>query len=326
MTEPQRYSEKRLADGFDAHLLLTSPLSFTTTQFLEAMAVEFPGVADDAFIDIGTRFDTSESVSLAMFAPMGGDYGPMLMNCQKGARAPIDHYETAIQRAYGFKGARRALEKHTHYISISANSKGADLASRFRAARLVTCAAAVLAEDPGCLGVLFPAGDVLADPKAWRKGARQALKDEFPLDIWATFQVNPYQDPKSGKTFYSCGSVGVAAFNGHEIAFPAAPVQPLYAIKNVYCAAKIMLERGNEFRDSDTIGVENGDERLRIRFLPEGDNAQTDTWVILHPKCVVDEIEMFGERSRPPAPAGVDNRNFGEDNFMQKLLKRPKLF
>lgn len=319
MAEKQRYSEKRLKDGFTAMLLLRAPLSFRLGELVAAIEAEFPRLGKWQSLMGDRAIRTDDVVTMAPLAPLDGGGWVNLIG-SKVERAPLDHYRSAVSRARGFPGAEAALRDHTHYLSVSANSKDQSLAERYRAARLVTCVAAVLAEDPDCLGVLFPSGDVIASPQAWRAGASEAHDDKWPLAIWTSMELTVFQNTTTNRREVACGAVGMAAFNGHEVCFPSAPVEPLYAAKYVFCAMAIILERGHVFRDSDTIGVENGDERLRIRLLKEGEQAQTDTWVIIHPNSSLNELAMFGDRPLPPAPPGHDNRIFGDDQFMQKLL------
>lgn len=320
MAAGERYSEKRLKDGFTAMLLLRAPLSFRLGELTAAIEAEFPRLGKWRSLMGDRPVRTDDVFTMAPLQPDegGGQWVNLIGN--KVERAPLDHYRSAVSRARGFAGAEAALRDHTHYLSISANSRDQGLAERYRAARLVTCVAAVLAEDPDCLAVLFPSGDVIASTEAWRAGAREAHDDKWPLAIWTSLELTVFQNTTTNRREVACGGVGMAAFNGHEVCFPSAPVEPLYAAKFVYCAMAIILERGHVFRDSDTIGVENGDERLRIRLLKEGEKAQTDTWVILHPKSSINELATFGDRSLPPPPPGLDNRDFGDDQFMQKLL------
>ena len=112
----------------------------------------------------------------------------------------------------------------------------------------------------------------------------------------------------------------MAAFNGQEVSFAAAAVNPVYAGSYVQGAIYLLLSGGNGFTDGDTMGVENGDERIRIRFLEEGPNAQTDSWVLIHPSSKLDEMAMFGERANPPPPPGVDNSRRPREDFMDELL------
>ena len=87
-------------------------------------------------------------------------------------------------------------------------------------------------------------------------------------------------------------------------------------------AIYLLLECGNEFHDSDTLGMEHSDMRLRIRFMPEGQHAQVDTWVLIHPKSSLDETEHFGDRTRPPAPKGIDNRIYADEGFFGRLMRK----
>ena len=112
----------------------------------------------------------------------------------------------------------------------------------------------------------------------------------------------------------------MAAFNGHEVGFASAPVEPAYAVASVQSAMYLLLAGGNRFKDADTIGVEGSDERLRIRFKPEGPQVQTDSWILLHPSSSIDELAVFGERKTPPPPPGLENEIRPQEDYMDRLL------
>ena len=119
----------------------------------------------------------------------------------------------------------------------------------------------------------------------------------------------------------SAQSIGVAAFTGYELIMPVVPLPPGEVVQWVYAGTRMVLERGHEFRDSNTMGIEGDDLKIRIRHVPEGKHgAQTDMWALLHPKSKVDEIKMFGPRTGMPPPPGFNNEFRGDEDSLRKRL------
>lgn len=317
----QRYSEKRLEDSFDVFLLFSEPFQFRVPDVIDAMEEEFPGLGE-WFNPLDDKIHDTGDVVMGFFKNEADPSEGMISFFSTPGSLPKDgHYDDAINRAFAFDGAWDAWNAHTSHLTLSIKSEDADLASRFKAARMVTCAAAVLAADPTCVGIMFPSGDVFASPEHWRNGAKEASANQWPMMAWFSYQVTHFAPPEpDGAQQVSCGAIGMAAFNGHEVALAAASVKPACAVSYVHHAMYLLLAGGNRFRDGDTLGLEGGDERLRIRFKEEGPDTQTDSWILLHPSCVIDEMAAFGERANPPPPPGIDNSQMPKDGFMDELL------
>ncbi len=314
-----RYSEQRLQDDFVVHLLMKGPFRITSEALVSSIKQEFPSLNEwtDVMPLVGIQSDCV--VGIGAIVPKNSDGHSVTVIYHQGNRAPSEHYQTAVGRAADFPQAQQVLQVHDTYVSFSVKSKSTNLADRYKAARALTCLTAVAARHSNCIGVLFPSGDIIASPEQWYQAAQQTQTNNWPIFRWISFQPARVIN-NAGQPEWSCGSVGLAAFLGHEMAFPAAPVAPDIPARYVYGAIYLQLERGNRFKDSDTLSVEEGAETLRVRFMAEGSMAQTDTYVLLHPTCSVNELEVFGERTVPPPPPGVDNKVRGYKDFMDDIL------
>ena len=317
----QRYSEERLEDGFEVHLLFSEPLQFRLTDVVKAIEDEFPSLGNWNNFLGDLVYDTSQVVIGLLENEASSELSAVIFSSFPGKLDAGNHYDVAINRALGFPGARQAMDNHASYLSIMVSSKKTDLASRFKAARLVTCVSAVIAADPTCSAVLFPSGDVIASPQDWYEGAKSAAKNEWPLTTWFSYQPTPYAPvTPDGPPQFAWGSIGMAAFNGQEVNFASAPLDPAEGYTYVLGALHLLLSGGNTFRDGDTIGIEDSNEKIRVRFLKEGPDSQTDAWVLMHPASKLDEMAIFGEREMPPRPAGMMNVFKSDENFMDNLL------
>ena len=325
MSEQQRYSDKRLSESFTVHLLIKGEFNLSADQLVQQAALDYPSVNEWGQFQIGIGITSGEMIGMGMISADKPDGHNATIIFTRGQRAPYDHYEPAVQRAVHFPGAAQALKEHQYYVSFDVKSHGSDLASRFRAARAITCLTASATKLLPCVGVLFPNGDIIASPEQWRTAAQTAMENRFPLTSWISYAINAFQN-SAGITEFACGSVGVAAFLGFEVAFAMAPVRPEDACKQVFGACHLLLERGHKFNDSDTIGMEGCSDRLRIRFVKEGDHGvQTDSYIILHPHSSVDETSMFGERTGITPPEGYDNTVKGYDDYLSQILNKNQI-
>lgn len=320
-TEPERYSEKRLKDSFTAYVLLTDDLEFRPSEILEAVREDYPGLAWTDKLELDTPFKTGE-VSLAVFFTEEEHNEPGVVHMSSfPGQCDVDWGSVLHNAQYSFPNASEVINRHKTYLSVTVGSVDQTLAARFDAARRATCLAAVFAKLPICSAVYFPSGDTIVQPDAWVEAADTAMQAKFPMLQWISLPIIPVPDGKEPVPV-SLQTIGMAAFNGHEIFMPLVRMHPSEAGPWVLSAAHLLLERGHVFQDSNTLGMEDSTEKpIRIRHMPEGMmGAQTDMWALLHEKTTLDEMEVFGEHSRPPPPPGVDNTNRGDPDSLRKKL------
>ena len=325
----ERLSDKRLEESFAAVVLFSEPLQFKMSDVIEAGQEDFPDLIrpdasgmskaiDDALGD--PLHDTAQKVPMALMSLDDGNGGTVRVHIFSltGGRYPDDHTHS-IRRAITFPGAQNAWDQHQAYLYISAQIEGTSLVDRFRSAQLTSAVASLFAGDPTALAVIFTTGDVFSEPEAFCKAARQAADGSWPFEQWISFQLTG--DMVDDVPHHGCLSWGMSAFNAHEIYLAPAPVDLPSTQRLAVGTAFMLLEGGSQFHDSDTIGLEGTDEKIRIRLQAEGPESRTDTWVLIHPQSSMDEMAVFGKRSRQPAPPGVDNNAPPvKSGFFQRLL------
>jgi hypothetical protein len=316
-----RYSDKRLADSFTAYVLLSEPLQFRTQEILAAVREDYPGLEWSDTLGADMPFDTG-TVSLGVFFgdPKSGPQPKMIRMLSTPGRCAVEWPHVLHTSRYTFPKGPAAVEKHISYFSISLESVDTSFAARFDAARRMTCFAAVFAKLPVCTGIYFPSADLLVRPSDWVKAADTAMKAQFPALEWLALSVVPRPDGKDPMPF-TVHTIGLAAFTGTEVCMPSTRIALGDAAKWVQATALMMTELGHTYVDGDTIGVEGSAEKLRLRFVPEGKlGMQSDTWMLIHLACTLDEMAVFGERSRPPPPKGMDNAVRGDAGWLGKKL------
>jgi hypothetical protein len=322
MAEELRYSEKRLKDGFTAYVLLTEPLAFRPSEILAAVREDFPGLAWTDRLEADLPFTAGE-VSLGVLFPDRDETNEpsVVQFASFPGRCDVDWDHVVAQSHLANPRAADAVARHVCWLSIRLDSVDSTLAARFDAARRVTCLAAVFARLPICLGIYFPSSDSIVTPAAWIEAASSAMRAEVAFPAWVSFYVNAVPDGRQPVPV-TVGTIGMAAFLGHEVVLPLARTEPAEAAKWVYGAVRLLIERGHIFRDSNTLGVDGeGEVKLRIRHATEGMmELQTDHWVLLHSATTIDEMAVFGERTGMPPPEGFDNTVRGDEDALKKRL------
>ncbi len=320
MTE-QRYSEKRVSESFTIYVLFSEPLEATFSELIEAAAEDYPGL-DWTHENVGTEKINTRDVTMAVdFSITDPKKGGLRIVGMPG-RCEFDWQPVIGNSCLIFPNGNIAVDRHTDHMSITVNSPKDDtsVAARFDAARRMTCLGAVLAKLPIALGVYFPNGDTLVQPHKWVEAADTAMKGEIPVLEWMTLFVSRFDEPPMPLPV-TVSTIGLAAFNGHEIVMPRARMDPGEAAHWVYCTVRMLLEADNVFVDGDTLGVEAGKKPIRIRHVKEGTHdAQTDQWCLLHASSDIDEAKLFGPRPRPPAPEGYDNSQMANFDTLKNKL------
>lgn len=314
MASAERYSDQRVREDFTCYVLLNEPLQADIAEILAALREDYPTLdwPDPAFPGPAGPFDTDDGASVVW----GDDVRLSLIAGEGRCNVAFDYDKSLL-----FPGARQAVAAHRSYLSISAGSAGTDLVDRFRAARRMTCFAALFARLPICTAVYFTSSDGIVAPAKWVAAAEKALADDFPIEEWISIPLTRFAADDDGPAPISCNTIGMAAFNGHEILVPQARVPAAEVVGLTLGAVWLQMVSGNTFQDSNTFGVEDAPARARMRFLPEGPRAQTDTWVLLDQSCRLDEKVLFGARTGRPPPEGYDNTIKPRPGFLKQMLR-----
>ena len=322
----QRYSEKRVSEDFSIYVLFSEPLVGRVAEVMAAVAEDYPGI-DWSAEQVGGEMIDTRSVTLS--TDMGGAFGgdadiPRGLTTFMSApgRCEIDWRPVIGKSRFIFPEAGQAVDRHTDHLHVRVGSPKGDtsLAARFDAARRVTCIGAVLANLPTALAVYFPNGDTIVKPEKWVRAAETAMKGEVPVLEWMTIFLSYFDEPGEPKPV-TVSTIGMAAFNGHEVVMPRARLEGAEAAQWAVSTARMLIEADNEFVDGDTLGVEGDGRPVRIRHMAEGDQGlQTDCWMLIHDSSGIDDEDMFGPRSRRPAPAGVPDEIMGDWGSLKKKL------
>jgi hypothetical protein len=322
---PQRYSDKRLNDSFTAYVLLSEAIQFLPEEIFAAVAEDYPGLEWNLGLSVAPPFDSSK-ISIATY--FGGNGPSALHGLISMISSPgpigIPMEEMIAKSRFVFPEARQAIATHSSCLSISVSSTDTSLPARFEAAKRMNCLTAVFAKLPTCKAIYFPSADVILPPHSWLDGANTAMKGEFPAFQWINYIISPYGEipPPGGQHTFTVSTIGCAAFNGHEICLPAVQMDRTEALKLVYAAIMMLLQYGNEFKDSDTMGDDPKTMKVRIRHWAEGvRGAQTDIWTLFHPSSVLDDIALFGARTGKPPPPGFDNSTSGQEGWLRQRLR-----
>ena len=331
----QRYSDKRMSEDFTAYVLFSEPLEGTFGEIIAAAAEDYAGLDWDHQALGPDRINTRGVTLCVDFGSESPTRGSVKMI---GVPGPCDVSwdDTYLKNRLVFPHAKDVVGRHTDHLSISVSSARGDgsaetlFARRFDAVRKLTCLVAVLAKLPITTAVYFPNGDTLLPPSVWEKAAEDAMKGEIPLLGWINFVVNAFDEPPEPLPI-TVSTIGLAAFNGHEIIMPRMRMLWPKAMEFAHVTTRMLIEGDHTFADSNTLGHEAGKPEFRIRHAAEGrqlrfpdgiHRPQTDQWWLFHETCDLDDIDIFGPRTGKPPPPGYDNSIHGDMDRLKKSLYR----
>jgi hypothetical protein len=317
-----RYSDKRLNADFTIHVLLSDRLETTVAELVREAEDTYPGL-DWSFESQGQGKIDTRDVTVAVDLARPGEARGLTRISGYPGRCELNWDHVFDMSRVIYPNARDAVGYHTDFLSITVSPPKGDttLAARFDAARRMTCLGALLARLPMALGVYFSSADLLVPPRLWVEAAETALKGEVPVLQWIAIYANQSDCTIEENPPVTTGTVGMAAFNGHEIVMPQARIPAQASAEWIFMTVRMLLESDHQFRDSDTLGVEGEGCLIRIRHLKEGQHEmQTDAWLLFHPSTVMDEESLCGPRSRINPPPGMDTRYSGDWESLKNKL------
>lgn len=307
-----RYSEKRLAEDFTIYVLFSDHLEAARGEIKSALQEDFPGL-DWTYTDLSPAPLNTRDVSMGVWAHQGSNASVKFIGMP--GRCEVNWPDAIAKSRQIFPDAEAAVARHTDHIGISVSARDQTVEARFEAARRLTCIGAVLAELPITLGVFFPNADLIVSPERWCEAAQSAMAVKVPVFEWIA--LVPIQVTEE---YWTVSTIGLAAFNGHEIVVPLIRDVKLAAHWATATAA-MLLESDHVFADGDTAGVEGEGKPVRIRHVKEGMlGAQTDQWHLIHETSAIDEKSVYGKPSGRPMPAGSSNEVRGNWSSLKNRL------
>lgn len=275
------FGAAQLTQDVECYVLFDAPLQFAMADVLDGLRQVYPNFKWDGE-EADAVFDTTDLVHTRLKA--SGRSGHVMVEITALPGRLPGRLDVPIARSKLFPNAADAVARHQSYLCISAKSQGSSLTERFFAAAHVTCVSALFAAMETTQAVFYPSADMLLKPENWLEAAATAHLEEWPIEHWVSFHLSKVHRAEARPPEFSCGSLGMAAFTGQEVAFPLAPVAPADAAKAVCGAVYLLSTGGDLFSRASALDLDDGYPPLAIRHLEEGAHgAQTDTWLLVHP-------------------------------------------
>ena len=300
--------EKEKTPSFAIYLMFSEGVQFSTPEIQAALLEDFPGldISPNGGLDIPMACDTDTIIPMApiLMGSTGEDATFVNMMRLPGYGTWDPNALTPRQLiACGDYDMKSALTRNRSYLCISVSAKTNSLTDRFRAARLVSCVAALFAELPICLGAYWEPGDHFLSPQGICDMAKEAMSDDWPVQKWIGLGLAGLGSDKQGQEWSNGATVGLRHFTDYEVQLTAAPQDVGSTANTLYAIAWLPLVSGNTFNDGDTTGGENGHEKYRLRWATQGMTAKSqksppvpyDCFIAIHPESPFDEKAFFGK-------------------------------
>ena len=300
MSKQQRYSETSLTETVHAVVFFDTSVQFDLRELADALTRK--SNAGNWSVDPAADpvADTEKQVLTSLMCRAGSVESRVTLSALPG---PFESDLTVpIRRSRLFDGAEDAVACHQSYICISTDPRSTSRADRYAATARVTIVAGLFAAMANCVAVYFPTADLISAPTQWKEAATVTEMGEWPLESWITLHLSRVHNSEAAPPEYSCGSIGLVSFIGHEVSFPLAPVDPVMAAKQVYGACYLLLKNNDPFADGDFIAFSDpdGERHLLVRHIQEGQfGAQSDTWMLIHPDSALSDDALFGTKRLP---------------------------
>jgi hypothetical protein len=312
---------------FDAYVLLSEPIRFHPSEIIAALTEDYPaldircpeGLEQTGELD--ALCDTDRFITVPLMLWQGVDQGIVSLIRLPGYGTWDPDALDPNQRVR-FHDVADALRQNRSYICVSVGARGNDLTSRFRAARLCSCIAAVFARLPVALAVYWEKAGHFLSPAQTIEMADTAMADSWPFRDWIGLRLK--RGTHEGMSMSMGVSHGVVDFAGYEFSFAPAPVELHWVAALLWGCSRMALEHGTIYKDGDTMSDE-GQERAkacRLRHVPKGTSGSSaDTILIVHPDSPTDHEAIVGPITSRPPPPGVDNTAPDDPGFFKRLLR-----
>lgn len=308
-SEPPRVTAGRLEEPLTLHVLVSRPVTLALADLLAGLQALYPSAGMGACRIVGDRIDTALGGVSVLWSRDPQDRRPCATTLTATADGPDPGWSQIIHRSrfvFAHEAARAAIDAHQGRLTITLGAIGDTPAARIDAARRLTCIGAVLARDPACLALHYPAADLILPPDMWIRAAEVAVAGGFPVVQWVNILHETLPDGRDPAPV-TASSLGLAPFFGCELAVVMARLAPEAAVRLAYDACLSLAEDGVLPKE----GASMESVKLRLRLLRAGQHGvQTDVWALLHPTCALDEAEVFGplpqEAPDLPDPAPAD--------------------
>jgi len=314
MTE--RLSDTIKQAPFACYVLLSEPLLATFDDVLDAADEDYPGMnwgyqAPDGEGVIDTRQDMTltDTTGTIEFTCLGG-------------RVKKDWMEEIHNSNLFFPRVVEALGDHTDCIRISFNSRTRDtsVTARLKAARQLTCLAAIFAKLPIATAVYVPSAEKVVRPALWVDAVEPENAEEVPILQWMTVGLREYNDLAGLPQAASAYTIGLAPFLGQEFVLPRMKCPGAEAEVILSGLVSMAFEQDAPFEDGSEMGFGAGDKSFRVRHCPEGrHDAPTDQIWFLHSTCDIDDRKLLGVTERERTAAITRQRS---EKFRSQLAKR----
>jgi hypothetical protein len=167
--------------------------------------------------------------------------------------------EEACAAAWWWEQAEEQLAAHKAHLLVSLAPTGEDSVTRHvRLSRVV----AVLLAQCDALGVYWPDGGIVHEPKAFAEQAADLAPDNLHPGLWIDLHISPKDDES-----WALYTVGLSAFGLKEIEIQSTTRDPPAVYELCTDVIRYLLASGEEIEDGGAIS-RSDDEQIEVRYGP----------------------------------------------------------
>jgi len=314
---------------FSAYILFSEAVQFNSSEIEAALLEDYPSLditpeEVNGLPELHRDCDTAEFITAPILLGATGADARFVTLTRLPGYGTWDAAALPRRNQLHCPNIDDAMTRNKSYICVLCSAKDTSLQAAFRAARLCSCVAAIVAKLPVALATSWETADQFLSPAATIEMADTSLSDDWPVDKWMSVELRRGHDNGDPADWADGFSQGLAQFRGYELNLPFAPLALYQAFELMIAVATMSLAYGNEFNDGDTLGFEadHPESKYRLRRLPAGvQETKVDYLLVIHPQAKFDADEVLGPTASVPPSLGFDNSVRTKPDFFKRVLR-----
>jgi hypothetical protein len=182
---------------------------------------------------------------------------------------PQDAYLQALELNRTWQEAQAAMAMQRAHVIVGMVNEATTHGAALAGAAMVSMVTAAMTDLVPALAVIWSAGDVIVEPRAFHASALKLAAPEINVEHWIGFTWLDGPPTRDGKRTLAVLTTGLLPFIGREIAWQPTALQPVTIAQRMYGTCEYLIKAGPVIGDNETLGISE-QERIRVRHLARG--------------------------------------------------------
>jgi hypothetical protein len=217
---------------------------------------------------------------------------------------PQDAYVQALELNRTWQEAQAAMTMQRAHIIVGMVSEATTHGAALAGAAMVSMVTAAVTDLVPALAVIWSAGDVIIEPRAFQASALKLAAPEINVEHWIGFTWLDGPPTRDSKRTFAVLTTGLLPFIGREIEWQPTALPPVAIAERMYGTCEYLIKAGPVIGDNETLGISE-QERIRVRHLARGQRPGLPILAL-----TVENLEPVAPARSDPLP-GLGGGGFG---------------